>query len=427
MRSIFIALTLVPSVAEAQAWNDSATVALVARAAARRTVAQGDSGLRSWQVRAHGVVLFLAQIGEGGTGPTRPVKGDELDVEVYWSAPGRSKQVIRGWRDRRYLPTDIRYHRDHLGIVTDGYGSRIRIGEGDEVRDVVHPLSPDGPAWYDFLHRDSAQVGSGGRTVVLDVVDVRPRDPAAPGVVGTLYLDRATAELVRAQWTFTPASYIDRTVEQLTVLLDYALIEGRAWLPWRQAIEIRRDAGWLDLPYRGIIRATWDFGDYTLDATIPPTVLSGAAIGGLRQPGDSARPWPVPFDSVMAEAGPEASERELAAARTEVARAVEARAARRATGPHPSLMRLSDLVRYDRVQGVAVGAGMRVAGHGMRPELGTRLGVGLADGRFTGGVELASSRAAFRAPRWSVYATRAIRDLSELPVISPLLNSLTAQ
>src|SRR5690242_10194928 len=273
LRLAFIALALGPSTAAAQAWNDSAVVQLVSRAVARRTAAQGDSGLRSWHVRAHGVVVFLAQVGEGGTGRARLVKGDELDVEVYWSAPGRSKQLIRGWRDRRYLPTDIRYHRDHLGIVTDGYGPRIRIGGGDEVKDVVHPLSSEGLAAYEFLLRDSATVANGGRPVVLDVVDVRPRDATAPGVVGTIYLDHATAELVRARWSFTPVSYLDRTLEELTVLLDYALIDGRYWLPYRQTIELRRNAGWLELPYEGIIRGTWDFGEYDIDPVIPPATF----------------------------------------------------------------------------------------------------------------------------------------------------------
>ncbi len=60
--------------------------------------------------------------------------------------PATSKQVILGWRDGRWLPTDISYHRDHLGIVTNNFGDRIRVGEGDEVRDVVHPLAPEGPS-----------------------------------------------------------------------------------------------------------------------------------------------------------------------------------------------------------------------------------------------------------------------------------------
>jgi hypothetical protein len=355
------------------------------------------------------------------------VKGDELDVEVYWSAPGRSKQVIRGWRDRRYLPTDIQYHRDHLGIVTDGYGPRIRIGEGDEVKDVVHPLSIAGLARYDYQLRDSAQVTSAGRRVVLDVVDVRPKSTDSAGVVGTIYLDRETAELVRARWSFTPVSYLDRTVEDLTVLLDYALIDGRAWLPYRQTIEITRNAGWLDLPYKGIIRGSWEFGDYELGTEVPPATFAGPAIGGLREAGDSARPWPRSFDSVMAEAGPVASEAEVAAARVEVARAIEGRVAQGIAPAKASVTRLSDIVRFDRVQGVAVGAGMRVESRELGVSLRPSLGIGLADGRVTGGIEIGVLRRNSSLSTLHFYAERRIRDFSDLSVISPTLNSFTAQ
>ena len=91
-------------------------------------------------------MLFLAEIGPDPAAAPRLVKADELQVEVYWEAPNRSKQTVTAWRERRFLPTDIRYHRDHLGIVTGDFGDAIRLGEGDEVRDVVHPLSPVGPA-----------------------------------------------------------------------------------------------------------------------------------------------------------------------------------------------------------------------------------------------------------------------------------------
>ena len=427
MRLIVLLLLLVPSAARAQGWNDSAVVALVSRAVARRTTVQGDSGLRSWHVRAHGMLLFLAQLGEGGTGTPRLVKADELDVEVYWSAPGRSKQVIRGWRDRRYLPTDIRYHRDHLGIVTDGFGPRIRIGDGDEVKDVVHPLSAEGLTRYEFALHDSAQVSTGAARVLLDVIDVRPRDPDAPAVIGTIYLDRTTAELVRARFSFTPVSYIDHTVEDLTVLLDYAFVEGRAWLPWKQTIEIRRNAGWLDFPLLGIIRGTWEFGDYDLDAAIPEATFAGRPVGGLLVPGDSARPWPEPFDSVLAAAGPVVTERDVVQARAEVARAVEGQVASGMTPRRLVAHDVSDLVHFDRVQGVALGAGTRVVGLGSRVTIVPHLGVGSADGRLTGGLSISHVTRDPRLATWSLFADRSIRDLSDRPVMSRVLNSLTAQ
>ena len=109
------------SLLPAQTWNSPAARALAQRGVERRQEAQADSALRSWRTRAHGFVFFLAQIGSGLTGPPRLVKADELDVEVYWQVPGRSKQIILGWRDGRFLPTDIDYHRDHLGIVTNDF------------------------------------------------------------------------------------------------------------------------------------------------------------------------------------------------------------------------------------------------------------------------------------------------------------------
>ena len=141
----------------AQGWDAPEAIALARRAVDQRAAVEADSPLRSYRTRAHGFVFFLAQVGEGLTEPPRLIKADELDVEVYWQAPDRSKQVVLGWRDGAFLPTDIEYHRDHLGIVTNNFGDLIRIGEGDEVRDVPHPLSPGGleaiPTAGDAGHR----------------------------------------------------------------------------------------------------------------------------------------------------------------------------------------------------------------------------------------------------------------------------------
>ena len=142
----------------AQQWNDSTTLDLVHRAIIARQVAAPDSTLRSYHTSAHGFVFFLAQAGRDLEAPPRLIKADELQVEVYWRAPSTSKQVIRAWRDGRWLPTDISYHRDHVAIVTGNFGDSIRIGEGDEVRDVPHPLAPGATALYDYRLGDSLRV-----------------------------------------------------------------------------------------------------------------------------------------------------------------------------------------------------------------------------------------------------------------------------
>ncbi|MGH7580394.1 MAG: hypothetical protein ACREM9_09510, partial [Gemmatimonadales bacterium] len=214
----------------AQGWDSPDALALVRRAVEQRAVVEADSMLRSYRTRAHGFVFFLAQLGEGLTEPPRLVKADELDVEVYWQAPDRSKQVVLGWRDGAFLPTDIEYHRDHLGIVTNNFGDVIRIGEGDEVRDAIHPLSRGGPAAYQYALGDSLTFRAGGGEVTVREVQVRPRSFALPLVVGTLYLDTRTAELVRFRFSFTPAAYLDRQLEDITIVLENARFENRWWL-----------------------------------------------------------------------------------------------------------------------------------------------------------------------------------------------------
>ena len=217
----------------AQGWDSPEALALVRRAVEQRAAVEADSLLQSYRTRAHGFVFFLAQVGEGLAAPPRLVKADELDVEVYWQAPDHSKQVVLGWRDGAFLPTDIEYHRDHLGIVTNNFGDVIRIGEGDEVRDALHPLSRAGPAVYHYALGDSLGIRTGRGEVTVREVRVRPRSFARPLVVGTLYLDSETAELVRFRFSFTPAAYLDRQLEDITIVLENGRFEGRWWLPFR--------------------------------------------------------------------------------------------------------------------------------------------------------------------------------------------------
>jgi hypothetical protein len=250
-----------PSAASAQTWNSDSALALVRRATLRRSQAASDTALRDYKAQAHGFLFFLGQFGEGLTEPPRLIRADQLELEVYWKAPGLSKQRIIGWRNRADLPTDIVYHRDHLGIVQNNFGVAIRLGEGDEVRDVPHPLAPAaGGALYDFALGDTTTIGLPQRTVRVVALLVRPKDFTAPRIVGTLYLDVATADVVRMAFNFTAQAYLQPELEDVSIELDNALWEGRFWLPYRQQIEIRRRGTWLDIPARGIIRSRWRSG-----------------------------------------------------------------------------------------------------------------------------------------------------------------------
>jgi hypothetical protein len=396
----------------------------VDRAIERRAAAQADATLRSYRTRAHGFVFFLAQVGAGLTEPPRLIKADELAVEVYWQSPDRSKQVIRGWRDGAYLPTDIEYHRDHLGIVTNNFGDVIRIGEGDEVRDVPHPLSPEGAALYQFALGDSLSIGTAGGQVTVHEVQVRPRRFGMALVVGTLYLDAASAELVRFRFGFTPSAYLDRQLEDISIVLENARFEGRYWLPYRQEVEIRRRTTWLDFPARGIIRGRWEIDAYDVNVDLPEETFAGPAIGGLTTPGTGDSTWERPLGEAIAGVATPINQQDMDALRVEVERIAGSRAlgglpARRlATGS------LSDLVRVNRVQGLALGFGAVLGLQESRVELRPYLAYGTSDERLTGSL---SAYLHSGATRFGLRAERRIRDFSELPVIAPALNSILAQ
>src|SRR6185503_15597098 len=224
--------------------------------------------------------------------PPKLLKADELELEVYWHAPNLSKQRIIGRRDTLLLPTDIRYHTDHLGIVQNNFPSVIRIGDGDEVADVPHPLSAAGLADYDFAMGDSLRIGFAGRTIRVLEVKVRPRDDKQPRVVGAVYIDPSEGQVVRMAFNFTRAAFLDKSLEDLSIVLENGLVGGKYWLPSHQEIEIRRSGTWMDTPVRGIIRGRWEIGDYTIGTSLPlQTFAQGPEIVGSPELAQNSYPW----------------------------------------------------------------------------------------------------------------------------------------
>ena len=270
--------TLASRSLSAQQWNDPRSRSLVEQATERRARQIADTALASYKAAAHGYLTFLAQLGEGFTEPPKIVKADELALEVYWMAPNLSKQLISGRRDTLLLPTDINYHRDHLGIVQNNFPNIIRLGDGDEVRDVPHPLSADGLNEYDYAIRDSLQIRLGPRTLDVYEVRVRPKNERQPRAVGAVYIDRESGEVVRMAFSFTRAALKDKELEDVSVVLENGLIEGRFWLPRRQEIEIRRTGTWLDYPARGIIRGRWEICCYEVNKPMSQTMFAGPEI-----------------------------------------------------------------------------------------------------------------------------------------------------
>jgi hypothetical protein len=364
-----------PTAARAQQWNDARTMTLVDLAIARRTAQFADTGLADYRANAHGSVTFLAQLGEGFRDPPKVVRTDELAVEVYWRAPNQSKQVIVGRRDTLLLPTDIAYHRDHLAIIQNNFPSVIRVGDGDEVLDVPHPLSVVGRDAYDFAVTDSLLIHTNGREFDVLELKVRPKDDRRPRVVGAVYLERANAAVVRMTFSFTRAALKDPQLEDVSIILENGLVEGRFWLPRRQEIEIRRTGSWMDFPARGIIRGRWEICCVQVNNALQPPLFEGPEIVAVPLAQQRAYPFrggiieSLPSDVKLSE------DDDVRRVQDEARELVRAEALARVQRTTPSVHSVSDLIRMNRVEGIAVGAGIsRPFGAGLEARVSARYG-----------------------------------------------------
>jgi hypothetical protein len=416
-------VALAPALAHAQTWNDERTLALVGRATARRVQQLSDTGLKDFKALAHGYVTFLAQVGEGLAEPPKVVKADELMNEVYWLAPNLSKQRILGRRDTLLLPTDIAYHRDHLGIVQNNFPAIIRLGDGDEVVDVPHPLSSAGLAAYDFAIADSTSLKYPGRTIYVYEVKVRPKDDRQPRIVGALFVDREDAQVVRMAFNFTRAAFRDNALEDLFVVIENSLVNGRFWLPHRQEIEIQRGGTWLDYPIRGVIRGRWEIGDYEVNTGLAPSFFAGPEIVlAPKAASDTFHFGGRILDSLPPDVRA-VTDADIQHVREEARSLVRAQALRRPQGLMLSAGGVSDFVVFDRAEGLAVGGGASSRfGGGFGAVARARYGID--DAQVKG-----SATVSWQTPLLGVrvFGMRDFRDAGDIQERSRVVNSLAAQ
>ncbi len=413
-----------PDTADARRWNDPRVAELVERATALRSAQLSDSGLRDYRASARGYLTFLAQLGDEFRLPPKIVKADQIALQLFWQAPDRSKQIVVGMRDTLLLPGDIGYYRDRYGIVQNNFPDRIRLGDGNDVRDVPHPLSPIGRQSYDFSIGDSLRLNLGDRTITVVEVRVRPRDAERPAVVGTLYLDRATAQLARMALTFTRAALRDQRIETLSVTLENGLVDGRFWLPRRQELEVVRTANWLDFPARGIIRGRWEICCYQTNTSIPAEQFVGPEIV-VSSPAELRQ---YRFEGNIVDSLPDdialATTDDVETVRSRAQELVRGRALQRSGGAALSGRSISDFVRVNRVEGLAVGAGALVR-LGADDGLLLRARYGMDDRAIKG--RAAFTRALSGGRSIALFGMRDYADVGDVQETSLVRNSIAAQ
>jgi hypothetical protein len=228
----------------AEAWNTPAALALIgrARATSARRIAV-DPERRSYQAAATGHVFFLAD--RPSTGERTLIKADRSRSRSTGRRRARRASASSGCATRRFCPTNIRYHLDHLTVVQDDFGGRH---PDRRRRRGVHVLPSRGPGRRERLRLRARRFASPSRspTAVRSTsrrcACARARS-TSPGYVGSVYVDRASAAIVGMTFTFTPVSYVDSYLDYIRISLDNSLWEGSGGSPTGRRSRSARDPG----------------------------------------------------------------------------------------------------------------------------------------------------------------------------------------
>jgi hypothetical protein len=359
--------------------------------------------------------------------PVRAV--EELEARVQWQRPNDLRIEVLG---RRFLSRDPDWDFssvfDHPWFVPRGVGDSVRIFSDEfPATGALHPLAAAGPQWYRYALRDSVQVTPPrGGPVRIYEVEVVPRRSGPALIAGRLWIEAARHEVVRLTFRYVgtglfvrpgeegrdsnAARRLNRLGNQILSIdadLEYALQEGKYWMPFRQSIAGRVQVPFLDglvVPFQAVTT----FADYELNIgrpiaftlPLPDSTLSADSVAKLRKvrrdslqaerqrrggastrerSWDYAARWPggryevrrPPNDSLarFTDWG-DTLTLETAEADQARLRDAEASLARLADSLPPDLTgeatsgfafeRLADAFRFDRVQGFSSGLGYRL-------------------------------------------------------------------
>ena len=364
IRSVATVVSLItallwPRAGSAQAqsgWNGDRALDLVQQARSLRQATAIDSAFQAYQADARGYVYFF--LDRTDSDERTLVKTDQVALDVFWKAPGQTKQRLVGRRDAKEFPTNISYHLDHLTVVQDDFGDLIRLGDGDEVEAVVHPVAPGSESIYDYRLADSLTVTIPAPVAEIRVyeLEIRPRNPEAPGVIGSLFLERGTGAIVRLSFTFTPASYVDGSLDYICISMDNSVWDGKYWLPYRQEVELRRELPIIELLGGSVIRGRFEIRNYRFNPQLPETLFLGGTFTSV----PAAERRNFPFESglydQLSDEGLDPSP-EIEAIREQAVAVLEKRYL---SGLNPARLHVpsvSSVYRYNRAEGSFAGVG----------------------------------------------------------------------
>jgi hypothetical protein len=270
------------------AFDDSTARVLLHKA--RRARLQQDSALQSYDATAY--QRISAGLGIGKFGGDRLMFRRESVTHVRWQAGVGAWVRLEGARTAIPIaPPDAADSADHdMNLESDmasvpyypGYeslwiGGSFAKAQVDE-NDIVHPLAEGAEAYYTYATGDSVSFHlPGGHTIELRELKVRPRHPKWNVLVGSLWFDISTGQLVRAAFrmsipmdlwamadddakadttggddvpAFVKGLISPMKAEMTAVAIEYGLYNGRFWLPRLQSAQGEAQVSFVHVPVK---------------------------------------------------------------------------------------------------------------------------------------------------------------------------------
>jgi hypothetical protein len=237
---------------------------------------------------------------------------EEQEALVQWGLPNDLRIDVVG---RRFRTRDPKWDLSSVfyrpWFVPRGVGDSVRIfSDNFPATGALHPLAGSGPEWYRYALQDSLTVATPrGDRIRIFVVDVVPRRTGPALIAGRLWIEAGSAEVVRLTFRYVgtqlfvrpsrghrsaaSARRLNKIANRIVSIdadLEYALQEGKFWMPYRQAI-----AGRVQLPMFGDLvvpfQAVTTFSDYELNTgrpvaftlPLPDTTLPWDSVKVLRR------------------------------------------------------------------------------------------------------------------------------------------------
>jgi len=227
-----------------------------------------------------------------GIGAWVDVKGQRTAIPV---APDEAQKEAQEDMAEEADMAAIPYYPGYEALWIGSGAARASVDE----REFVHPLAQGAEAYYLYESGDSIDIRLPDKsTVKLRELRVRPRTPKWNVVVGSLWFDTKSGQLVRAAYRFaTPLDVWAMVKEEdphslddvpkwvmpmispmhaqvSAVAIEYGLYEGRFWLPRMRAAEGSAQVSFMHVPFK--MEQSFKYASVNARDTLPTIVLANS-------------------------------------------------------------------------------------------------------------------------------------------------------